>query len=435
VIALALVSFGLGAIDARARMERGTLVEAIARRVPLCRFDARVMEAEGGLGTLTAIETLRCDDGTTITDPGLVWLDADAPPGARVSGEGWMVPLGTDGFGRARRRYGAGAELAARDVHVAPPDKGWAGVAQRLRLGLVAATSAMSPRRAALLAGLTTGDTSRLDESTTEEFRAAGLSHVVAVSGQNVAMVVGALALITRSLAARPRALVATAAVALFVLVVGPQPSVLRAGAMAVLVVAALGAGAAVEPWHVFGAALAAVLSLRPAILFSAGLHLSAAATAGLLLWARPLARRLGRLPSWIALGLAATIAAQVAVTPLVGGLFGNLSIAAPVANVLALPAIPPATVLGLCAAIAGAFAPGAGRIPALLAEPFVAWVLGVAHIFGGSSWAAVEIPRWSAWPLGAAVAAAAAMTVATSLRDGCRQAAGPQRPTLGSPG
>ncbi|HEY7875957.1 MAG TPA: ComEC/Rec2 family competence protein, partial [Actinomycetota bacterium] len=254
-------------------------------------------------------------------------------------------------------------------------------------------------------------------------FRAAGLSHLVAVSGQNVAMVLGALALATRRLGAPVRAILAVTTIGLFVLVVGPQPSVLRAGAMAVIVVAAVGGGARVEPWHALGLAVGAVIALRPAVLHSAGLHLSVAATAGLLLWARPLWRRLARLPSWIALALAATISAQLAVTPLVAGLFGNVSLVAPVANVLALPAVPPATVLGLCAALAGAVSPDLGAALARLAEPFVAWILMVAHVLGEAEWSAVDVPSWTGVPLGLVVVAIGARTAAhgrgSTLRSG----------------
>jgi competence protein ComEC len=165
-----------------------------------------------------------------------------------------------------------------------------------------------------------------------------------------------------------------------------------------------LGFGARAEPWHLFALALMAVVALRPAVLYSAGLHLSAAATAGLLLWARPLAARLARLPKWVALGLAATLGAQLAVTPLIIGLFGSVSVAAPIANVLALPAVPPATVLGLCAAVTGAVHSGGGRALALASEPFIAWILWVARTFGRGGWAAVEMPEWVAWPAGAAV-------------------------------
>jgi competence protein ComEC len=139
------------------------------------------------------------------------------------------------------------------------------------------------------------------------------------------------------------------------------------------------------------------------------------------LLWARPIAARLASLPRWIALGFGATLAAQFAVMPLIAGLFGNISLAAPAANVLALPAVPPATVLGLAAAVTGAIHPGTGRAVAAAAEPFVAWIVWVAHVFGGRTWSAIAVPPWTAWPLAAVVVIAALRTAAA------------RRPTLGS--
>lgn len=415
--ALAAVAFALGSLDAQWRLQRGAQLAETARAVPNCAFAGRVLESEGGLGTLVALSRLECDRARHEGGPGLVWMEARPAPGARVAGEGWIVPLGDDGFGRARRRFGAGAELSTTSLHVTPPSGGLAGLAHALRMGLAEATVGMPPERAGLLTGLTTGDTSLLPASTTEEFRAAGLSHLVAVSGQNVAMILGALALATRKAAARVRILLAVATVGLFVLVVGPEPSVLRAGAMAVVVVAALGTGAKADPWNVLGVALVTVVALRPAIMFSAGLHLSAVATAGLLLWARPMYRSLARLPRWAAAGLAATLSAQAAVTPLIAGLFGSVSLAAPLANVLALPAVPPATVLGLGAAVAGSVHAGFGRFLAGLSEPFVMWILRVAHALGGSGWSAVAVPSWTAWPLAAIVVCAALATAFRSSR------------------
>jgi ComEC/Rec2-related protein len=406
------LAFSLGALDAQVRVSRADAGQRLAASVPRCGFYVVALESEGGLGTLAAARALSC--GRAGESYGaLLWIEDPAPPAATLAGEGWIVPLGDDAFDRARRRYGAGAELVVDHARVVPPRDGIAGLAHDLRSGLARSTDHMRRDRAALVRGLTTGDTSLLAPATADAFRSAGLSHLVAVSGQNVAMVVGAVAAAAHPLGARVRLVVALLALGLFVVVVGPQPSVLRAAAMAAIALTGLGLGVRAEPWHLLALALVVVIALRPAVLYSAGLHLSAAATAGLLLWARPLAARLTRLPRWVALSLAATLAAQLAVIPLLAGVFSRLSIVAPVANVLAVPAVPPATVLGLCAAVAGAVDPRAGRPLALLAEPFVAWILWVADVFGRATWSAVEIPAWTAWPLGSIVLGAALTTAA----------------------
>jgi ComEC/Rec2-related protein len=409
--AIVLLAFALGAVDSGARTARGTAIERLAHDVAHCRFAGRTLEPEGGLGTLVALEELACRDASPLRDAGLAFMREETTAGARVSGEGWLVPLGDDGFGAARRRFGGAAELSVAHLETAEPTSGLLGLAASIRTRLSAAVRDMPADRAGLLTGVTTGDTHGLNEQVIGDFRRSGLSHLVAVSGENVVMVLGALALVTRRLASRIRAAMALSLLGLFVVVVGPQPSVLRAAAMAVVAIAALAYGLRPEPWHALLLALIAVLALRPAILYSAGLHLSAAATAGILLWTRPLARHLP-LPSGIALGLAVTLSAQLATAPLIAGLFGQVSLAGPVANLLALPAVPPATVLGLCAAAAGTVNPTLGGAMARCAEPFVAWVLFVARVLGRPSWAALTVPRWTGWVFGAAALCAAAAVV-----------------------
>jgi len=246
---------------------------------------------------------------------------------------------------------------------------------------------------------------------TEEQLRRAGLSHLVAVSGSNVAIVVGAAALVVARFALWARLVVCVAALALFVLVVGPEPSVLRAAAMGCVGLAALAFGRRAEPLHALGLALIVVLTLRPGLLFSVGLHLSAAATAGIVIFAGGLARRMSWCPRPVALVLAATLAAQIAVAPVLVGTFGEFSLVAPMANLLAVPAVAPATVLGVVAAVAGALVPPVGWLCARAAEPFVAWVLAVGKSTGAWSWASVDVPEWWGWPLGVLVVAAAVAT------------------------
>lgn len=419
LLGVLLLAFAGGALDAVARSPRGPLDE-LARDVPRCRWRAAALEQEGALGTLVAVESIDCGGDDRYLDPGLAFIRQQPDAGSRVEGEGWLVPLGDDGFAVARRRFGAAAEISASLLRVRPPPPGPLAVAAILRAGLAHAVGDLSPDRAGLLTGVTTGDTDELAADVVEDFRRSGLSHVVAVSGENVVMVLGALAFVTRRVPIRMRAVLALVVLGLFVLIVGPQPSVLRAAAMAVVAIAALAYGLRPEPWHALTLALVAVIALRPQILFAAGLHLSAAATAGILLWARPLARRLP-LPSWAAAGLAVTLSAQLATAPLIAGLFGQLSVTGPIANLIALPAVPPATVLGLCAAIAGAVSPGLGAAVAHLAEPFVAWVLFVARVFGRPSWAALPVPSSSAWLLGALALGAAIAAASRARRSDVR--------------
>jgi competence protein ComEC len=168
-------------------------------------------------------------------------------------------------------------------------------------------------------------------------------------------------------------------------------------GAIALL---ALWRGRATQSLDLLGVALIVVLLVRPPLLFSVGLHLSAAATAGIVVWAPSLATRFARLPRPIALALAATLAAQFAVIPILVSTFGEISLVAPVANVLAFPVVAPITVVGLGAGIAALAVPGAARLVMSSLSPLAAWVIEVGNRTGRLSWASMAIPSWWAGPL-----------------------------------
>jgi competence protein ComEC len=283
----------------------------------------------------------------------------------------------------------------------------------------------MEPERAGLLSGLSTGDTTGIGGVTEEQLRRAGLSHLVAVSGSNVAIVVGATALMVSRVALPIRIAACGIALGLFVLVVGPEPSVLRASVMGTVGLLALAAGRRTEPLHALGLALIVLLGLRPGLISSVGLHLSVAATAGIVVFSGHIRRALDGLPNFVSLALAVTLAAQFAVAPLLIGTFGELSLVAPLGNLLAIPMVAPATVLGLMAAVTGALVPPVGLLCARVAEPFVTWVLAVGRTTGSWSWASLEVPKAWAWPLWGLVIAAALVSLGT-LR--------PARPPSGDP-
>lgn len=390
-------------------------LEVLARRVPTCDAGGRVIELSGGLGTLVDVERLSCVAlGAMVVEAGMGVVDgAFGQAGSRAEGRWRLIPFGRDGFSAARKRLGAGAELEPLDVRLLPPRGGATAVAASVRGGLLRATEPLPERERALVRGLTIGDTTGFDPGTTELFRRAGLSHLVAVSGSNVAIVLGAASFALRSIGHRWRVALSAAALGLFVLVVGPQPSVLRAAAMGGVALAAIGWGRRTEPLQALGLALMFVIALRPGMVHSVGLHLSAAATAGIVLWTTPLSQRLTLLPAPVALALGATVAAQVAVAPVLVGTFGELSLVAPLANLVAFPAVAPATVLGLAAGLTALVGAPLGLLLARAAAPFAHWILVAASRFGEAPYAAIELPRWVGVLLGMAVVA----LVARSLR------------------
>jgi competence protein ComEC len=406
---VALVGVGASALGASARADADSVLSAIAQRAPRCYIDGRVVEQLGGLGTLVEIETARCPGLAVIASAGPVAADLpSAPAGAAVEGEGWLVPLGDDRFDTQRRRLGALARFRAREMNVGNVRGVLATVASTIRASLHTAASRFDDARSALLRGLVIGDTSGMDARTEETLRRAGLSHLVAVSGSNVAIVLVAIAAITRRFALVHRVALAGIGLTLYVAVVGPEPSVLRAAAMGAIGLAAMASGVRAEPLQALGLAVIVIVVLRPGIIFSVGLHLSVAATCGIVLWTRPIRSKLVFLPSAISTILAATVAAQLAVAPVVVLVFGELSIVSPLANLMAAPAVPLATVAGLAAALAGIALPALGSVGANVAAPAVAWILHVGRVLGSPEWATITLPNGMAWVIAAPVAGAA---------------------------
>lgn len=404
----ATAALGAGAA-ARGDVPAGAL-DALARRASSCTVAGSVREHHGALGTLVSIRNVACGraaatGGTAVTSR----LDADA--GATVRLEGRLRPLGDDGFDLLRRRLGAQVVLDVDDVASGRVTSPPLALAARIREGLRAATRRLDEDRAALVRGLTTGDTRGLDEGTEMRLRRAGLTHLVAVSGSNVAIVMGAVLLAARRMRAVARVALAAAGLSLFVLVVGPEPSVLRAAAMGAAALGAMVAGTRAPPLHALGLAVIVVLALRPALAYSAGLQLSVAATAGIILWAKSLARRLP-FPEPLAAVFGVTLAAQAAVVPVLVFTFGDVPVAGLPANLLAVPVVPPATVLGFGAALLGAANPVLAEIPARAAAPLAGWILWVGNRFGAPGWATVSLPPVAGWITAAVLSAAVLETL-----------------------
>ncbi len=410
VAGLALVAGGLGMTAAATRAGEGLLLTSMASDVPTCGYSGQVMEQAGGLGTLAAID-LGCDGWPPAS--GLVMLNEGErlDAGAEIGGRGWLLPLGDDPFGRAQSRLGARALLDPVKLDLGAPGSPPLAAAAELRGGVRDAASGLGRRAGGLLLGITIGDTSRLNGETLESFRRAGLAHLLAVSGSNVAIVLGAAALLTRRLGFRVRLFVGGIALGLFVLVVGPDASVLRAACMGGVGLAALGWVRRVDPLHTLGLALLVLVGSRPGMIYAAGLHLSLAATLGIVLWARTVARLLP-LPAPLAAVLGVTLSAQVAVAPVLIATFGEFSLVAPLANVLVAPVIAIATMGGMVAGLVDLVAPTPAALIVSLCAPLLEWVLFVAERLGPIRWAASEMPRWGAIPLAVGVVGAAARTI-----------------------
>jgi len=278
---------------------------------------------------------------------------------------------------------------------------GWAWeAADRVRDGVRTAVAPMPSGPRSLLPALVDGDRAAVTEEMEQDFRRTGLTHLMAVSGTNLTIVLAVVLAGTRVAGAGRRAtwVVAALTIAAFVLVARPDPSVLRAAGMGVVGVAALGYGSR-GGLRALSAAVLALLFIDPWLSRSAGFVLSVCATAGILLLGPPTTRRLGRwMPSWAAIAIAVPLAAQLACTPAIAAISGEVSLVAVAANLLAGPVVAPATVLGLAGGLLAVIWPWGGQIVAWPASVCAAWVIAVAERGAGLAGAAIG---WSApWQL-----------------------------------
>ena len=315
-------------------------------------------------------------------------------PGQRVRAAGRLLaPEGRDLTAAVLR-----TTAAPQRVGSAP---WWQRAAGSLRAGLQDACRGLPPQPGGLLPGLVVGDTSRLDAGVTAAFKQTGLTHLTAVSGANLAIMAGLVLAALGWARAGPwtSATLAGLAIAGFVVLARPSPSVLRAAAMCGLGLLALALGRPRAAVPALCASVLALVMVDPALAAAPGFALSAAATAGLLLiapgWAAALHRR--GLPRLAADALAVPAAAQAACAPLLAAVTGTVSLTAIPANLAAAPAVGPATVLGLLAAVTSPVAPPLAAGFAWLGQWPARWLILVAE--HGAAVPDGLIP----WPAGAA--------------------------------
>ncbi len=264
-------------------------------------------------------------------------------------------------------------------------------IANSLR-GLVEESGrSLSPRDAALLAGFVYGDDRGQLPEVVHDFRATSLTHLLAVSGSNVAFVLLLFAPLLAGL--RPRARLGAVAVLLaqFAILTRGEPSVLRACVLATLAVGAHAVGRRASAPRLLALAVIVLVLVDPLLVRSVGFQLSVAATTAIVVGARPLARLLWG-PPWLRLALAATLSAQVGVLPVQLAVFGSLPLVSIPANVLAGPIAGPAMVWGLTAGLAGGVAGDA--VASILHVPtklMMGWVAGVARWGAALGWPQIE--------------------------------------------
>ncbi|PIF02426.1 MAG: competence protein ComE, partial [Propionibacterium sp.] len=195
----------------------------------------------------------------------------------------------------------------------------------RIRSALVAAMANSPPRQAALIPSLVVGDTSAIDETMAEQFKATALTHLLAVSGANLTLLLAFLLTVVKWLGIRGWAIraIALTGVVAFIAICRGEPSVLRAAAMGIVALAALGSG---RGGHAglrnLSVAIIALLILDPWLARSWGFALSVSASAGILIWGKAWKEAMQTwAPEWFSEALVIPLAAQLATQPLITAL------------------------------------------------------------------------------------------------------------------
>jgi competence protein ComEC len=337
-------------VGARLRLHAGVALAAHPGPEPAARPGGdRSPAAAAGVGRTTASLGLSDQPPVILRRP---WLEAYAPPTSLLL--------------RASEAVRAAARGSAR--------------------------ASLPPEPAGLLVGMALGDTSLLSPAGARAFKDAGLSHLLAASGENLAVLLAAgLGLAVALGADRPLlAAIGGLLTGAFALLTRWEPSVLRASVMAVLVLAGVATGRGPGGRRALCLAVTFLLLASPSLAGTLGFQLSVAATAGVLWLGPPLARLLPRWLPWpVRSAVGFTLGAQAAALPAVALALGQLSLAGLPANLLALPLATPPMLLGVVAALTAPTLAPLASIACHLAAPFLAALLAVAqaaaHLPGGT--------------------------------------------------
>jgi competence protein ComEC len=212
---------------------------------------------------------------------------------------------------------------------------------------VLAGSASLGPGARGIVRGFVLGDTREIAPATSEQFRRAGLSHLLAVSGANVAFVLALVAPALQRLSLRGRFIGASTTLIIFGAMTRWQPSVLRAVAMALVTLFGAWLGRPVSGLRIFSLAVTALFLADPFLIRSVGFALSCGACLGILAFSRPLAARIPG-PRWLRDALSVTAAAQCGVAPVLLPVFGSIPLIALPANLAAAPLVGPLTMAGL---------------------------------------------------------------------------------------
>jgi competence protein ComEC len=443
VFFMAGVSVGGARLDALARSDlasrvgrhvalRATLVDLPALDEDQLTLAVKVNQVDGVAVDepahlrlkLDGDETLPLDHCGPMTEGALLAVD-----GVRVED---LPPPPVDGgfdYGRYLRRRGEHVVLTAayNDLCFAGRRAGLQGLVDRLRLASRAHLYAglRGPVRE-VLQGMVLGDDEGVDQQVIDDFRASGLLHIMAVSGENVVLLCSmwSFVLLLLGVPRLPRTLVLLPMVATYVLLTGASPSIVRAGVAGIVGLFAVLASRPTDGWLLWLAPGAFLLAVNPANLFDVSFQLSFAAVAGLLLLSRPLARLLRFLPGPVAEQAGVTTAASLSTAPVSMLTFGSASLVAVPANLAGGFVLGPIMFFGMLSLLLGFVSNWASLPLNLIAGLFIGFLLEVAKFFGRLPFAVYEwegARLWMTLALGAAAETALLWVLARRAGSGLR--------------
>lgn len=272
--------------------------------------------------------------------------------GDEVELSGWLQPL--SGYDERLRWRHAVASFDAVELRAFEPARSpLHRTANFLRARVLAGGRDLAPTERALMAGFLLGDTRELPREVEEQFRASGLTHLLAVSGANVAFVLALARPVLRRLPLRAQLVAGLTLLVVFGTMTRWEPSVLRACAMAACSMTALYLGRPAAGVRVLALAVVVLVLADPFLVHSIGFLLSCGASAGIALLAPAITARVPG-PHWLCEPLGVTLAAQIGVAPVLIPVFGSVPLAALPANLVAGPIAGPLTVLGLATGVVG---------------------------------------------------------------------------------
>ncbi len=426
----AAVAVVIGAAIVVARLALGASLSPIGPAVAP-PFDERAWQADvltvGSTAGGMQRAMLAASDGSGSSWRVYAWLPRYPPyvPTDRIAFTARLEPAPQDeGFGEFLARSGAVATVRLRSAESLPSTGPIAELEELRRRGGDLLARALPVPQAGLAAGILIGLRDQVDRTVADDFATSGLSHVVAISGWNIALVGAVMVALLRWLPRRQRTIAVLLAIGAYTLLAGASPSIVRAAVMGAICLLARESGRRGGAAGALGLAAFGMIVADPAIVEDVGFRLSVAATAGLLAWGTPLAAWLrarlpSRLPRWLVESLGVSLAAQAATLPLVLLHFGQVSLVAPLANLVVAPIIAPVMLACLLGMLAGLLV--TLGLPALFVAPVVlagsillGAMIAVGRVASTLPFASLELPE-PAGLVGAAVTALLLLLCGTS--------------------